>query len=319
MTTLRVVAAAALCFANALAWAQFPTKPVKIIVAYAPGGGSDLVTRVVTQKMSENTGKAFVVENRVGAGGRVGFEAAMASPADGYTLVAIPTTFTMLPGIYGSKLAWTTTDLTPITTLMYTPFLLAARPGLNASTLNEFIALARAAPGKLNYGTPGVGSSLHVFVELFMRDAKISMTHIPYKGISDAVNGMLSGQVDFLILGPPPALPQIAAGKITPLAVAADRRLPTLPTVPTTAEAGMPGFIAGTWEGLAAPRGTPPEVIDWLHREVSRALSAPEVRERIASLGAEPLTMTPAEMASRVREETQRWTALIKSAGIVAE
>ncbi len=299
--------------------AEYPARPVRIINPFAVGGGGDIATRIVAQKISENTGKPFVVENRVGAGGRVGYEAGARAPADGYTLIASDTTYTMMPGLYGGYPWGADLDLVPVTILVRTPFLIVAHPKLKVTTLKELIDLAKAQPGKLNYGSAGNGSINHVSGELLKREAGIDLTHVPYKGMGDAITGMLNGSVDVLVIGVFTASPHIASGKMVPLAIASTRRSPALPDVPSIAEAGLAGFIAGNWFAWSAPKGTPREAVDYLHREVVKALAAPDVRARLLAQGSEPSGIMPDEFDAVVRADLKRWTDVIREAGIKAE
>jgi tripartite-type tricarboxylate transporter receptor subunit TctC len=299
--------------------ADYPSKPVRIIVPFAAGGTADIVARIVALKMGENTGTAFVVENKAGAGGRIGYEAGAKSPGDGYTFVATDATYTMLPGLYG-KLAWDqANDLVPVTISAQTPFAVIAGPNAKAKTLPELIAHAKANPGKITYGSAGVGSVNHIVTELFKRDATIDITHVPYKGMGDAMTGMLTGTIDLLITAVPTAIPQIKNGKVFALAVTSAKRSSALPDVPTVAERGVPDFVAGNWFGLTAPKGTPKEAIAYIHGEVVKAIASPDLKERFAAQGAEPSGITPQEMGKLLVEDTKRWTGVIRGAGIKAE
>jgi tripartite-type tricarboxylate transporter receptor subunit TctC len=312
MLTLSAFAASAV--------AQYPNRPVRIIHAFAVGGGSDITTRIAAQKLSENTGKSFIVENRPGAGGRIAYETGAKAVADGYTLVTAETTYCMLPGLYGSSLPWDhATDLIPVTVFARTPFVIVASLRLKVTALNDLIELAKASPGKLNYGSAGIGSNNHVFAELFKREAHINLMHIPYKGMSDATNGMFAGAVDMMIIGTASAVPHINSGKIIALAIPSPKRTPALPNVPSVVEAGLPGFIVENWFGIVAPKGTPKEIVDWLHKEVVKALASEDVKARYATLGMEPSGITPEELAIVMRDETRRWTEVIKAAGIIPE
>jgi tripartite-type tricarboxylate transporter receptor subunit TctC len=269
--------------------------------------------------MGKNTGAAFVVENRTGAGGRIGYEAGAKSPGDGYTLVATDATYTMLPGLYGS-LNWDqANDLVPVTISAQAPFVVIVGPDAKAKTLPELLAYAKANPGKITYGSAGIGSVNHIVTELFKREAGIDITHVPYKGMGEAMTGLLSGTVDLIITALPTAIPHIKSGKAVPLAVTSAKRSSALPDVPTVVESGVPRYIAGNWFGLTAPKGTPKEAIDYIHREVVKALASPEVKERLAAQGAEGSGITPQEMGKMLVEDTKRWTQVIQSAGIKAE
>lgn len=300
--------------------AQYPTKPVRIIMPYAAGGGNDIITRIVAQKLTETTGRSFIVENRTGAGGRVGYELAARAPADGYTLVGTETGYNMLPALFGSKLPWEAeSDLIPVTQLASWSFIIVTNPKLNVNTLQGLIDLARANPGKLNYGSAGNATINHAGGELFKREAKIDMTHVPYKGMGEAVNGMLSGSIEVMIIGTAPVLNHINAGKMIPLAAASTQRSPVLPGIPSTAEAGYPRVIVGNWAGLSTPKGTPPAIVGWLRDEVVKVLALSDVKERFSSLGVEPSGMTPEEYGALMRADAKRWAEVIREAGITSQ
>jgi tripartite-type tricarboxylate transporter receptor subunit TctC len=311
---------AVLLVASLLAMAaEYPSKPVKIIVPFAVGGTGDIVARNIALAMGKDTGAAFIVENRTGAGGRIGYEAGARSAGDGYTFVATDATYTMLPGLYG-KLNWDqANDLVPVTISAQAPFVVIVGPDAKAKTLPDLIAYAKANPGKITYGSAGIGSVNHIVTELFKREAGVDITHVPYKGMGEAMTGLLSGTVDLIITALPTAIPHIKSGKAVPLAVTSAKRSSALPDVPTVAESGVPRYVAGNWFGLTAPKGTPKEAIDYIHREVLKALASPEVKERLAAQGAEPSGISPQEMGKLLIEDTKRWTNVIHSAGIKAE
>lgn len=299
--------------------AQYPDRPVKIIVPFAVGGTGDIVARIVAGKMSQNTGAAFVVENKTGAGGRIGYEAGARSPGDGYTLVATDATYTMLPGLY-ENLAWDqANDLVPVTISAQSPFVVIVGPGAKTKSLAELIAFAKANPGKLTYASAGVGSVNHIVTALLSREAGVTLTHVPYKGMGDALTGLLSGTVDLIITALPTAIPNIRSGKVIALAVTSAKRSSALPDVPSVAESGIPRFSAGNWFGLTAPKGTPASAIQYIHREVVKALEAPDVRQRLAAQGAEPSGMSPGDMGKLLVVDTKHWTAVIRAANIKAE
>ena len=315
----RLLTAISLLLITAGAAAEYPDKPVRIVSPFAVGGGGDIASRIVAQKISENTGKTFVVDNKVGAGGRIGYEYGARAPADGYTLIASDTTYTMMPGLYGGYPWGNDLDLVPVTILVTTPFVIVVSPDLKVGTLKELIALAKAQPGKLNFGSAGVGSINHVSTELLKREAGIDLVHVPYKGMGDAITGMLTGSVDVLVIGVITSRPHIASGKMVPLAVAATKRSTSLPDVPSVVEAGLPGFLAGNWFAWSAPKGTPKDIVDYLQREAAKALASPDVRDRLLAQGSEPSGITPAEFDVVVRNDLKRWTDVIKAAGIKAE
>jgi tripartite-type tricarboxylate transporter receptor subunit TctC len=319
---MRVRQLAAFCLlwlAAFAAAAQFPLRPVRIISPFAAGGGSDVITRVIAQTISENTGKPVVVENKTGAGGRIGYDAGAKSAPDGYTLVVTDATYTMMPALYAT-LPWNhATDLVPVATMAQTPFVIMVSPGLDIATLPQLIEYARRNPGKINYGSAGNGSVNHVVTELFERQTGIELTHVPYKGMGEAVTGMLTGSIQLLIHSVAGGAPHINSGKAIGLAVMSAERSPALPNVPSAAEAGIPGLRAGNWFGLTAPRGTPREAIDWVNREVAKALASAAVKDRLLAQGAAPLVLTEAEFGRLIQDDTQRWSGIIRAAGIRAE
>jgi tripartite-type tricarboxylate transporter receptor subunit TctC len=299
--------------------AEYPSKPVKIIVPFAVGGTGDIVARIIALTMGKNTGAAFIVENRTGAGGRIGYEAGAKSPGDGYTFVATDATYTMLPGLYG-KLNWNqANDLIPVTISAQAPFVVIVGPNTKAKSLPELLAYAKENPGKITYGSAGIGSVNHIVTELFKREAGVDITHVPYKGMGEAMTGVLSGTVDLIITALPTGIPHIKSGTAIALAVTSAKRSSALPEVPTVAESGVPGFVAGNWFGLTAPKATPKEAIDYIHGEVVKALASSEVKERLAAQGAEGSGISPQEMGKLLVDDTKRWTTVIQSAGIKAE
>ncbi len=316
----RVVATALLLLLAPAAVAQYPSRPVTIIVPFAAGGGGDLITRLIANKMSENTGKTIVVENRGGAGGRIGTADGIKAAPDGYTVVFLDRAYVMMRALYGNSLPWdSASEPVPITLLTRAPFLIVVSPKLNLHSLQELLAFARANPGKLNYGSSGVGSTNHIMGELLKREAGVDLTHVPYKSMGEAINGMLSGSIDVLVVSAAPVVALMNTGRVVALAVAAKERLAALPNVPTVVEAGLPGFIADNWFALAAPKRTPKEAIDWLQKAAAQALQAPSIRERLASEGSEPSGVTPEEAARVLREDTKRLGEVIQAAGIKGE
>jgi tripartite-type tricarboxylate transporter receptor subunit TctC len=300
-----------------LAHAQaYPTKPVRIVVPYAPGGAVDVVARKVAQKLTEQTKQSFFVENKAGATGTIGTQQVVRSSADGYTLLAIDNTYAILPYVF-KTLPWNhATALAPITVTVFTPVLVAVQANSPHQDLASLLAAARAKPEGLTYGTGGQGSAPHFATEAFQRAAGIKLAHVPYKGAGEALLGLMSGQVDLILVSTPSAASQLRAGKIRALAVSGDKRLSSLPNIPTFAEAGLPGFGVINWSGLAAPAGTKPEVLDRLHAEVAKALASADMREFIAGLDAEPGGIDPAAFATLIRDETARWAKVAEGADI---
>lgn len=298
--------------------AQYGAKPVHVLVPFAPGGASDVYSRIAAQKIGEQSGKVFVVENRTGAGGRLCWEAGAKAAPDGNTVVLIDATYPMLPGLF-EKLPWdVASDLVPAALIAQTPFVVVAGANAKMKTLESLIAEAKANPGKLNYGSAGVGSVTHVVTALFLHNAGIDVTHVPYKGMSDASAALQGGQVDMMIAASPTAIAAIRAGKAAALAVSTARRSPALADVPTASESGV-DYVTTNWFGFAVPKGTPKASIDALRNDVVRAMAAPDVRQKLAAQGAEPSDFTADQFAAFVRDETRRWTGVIRSAGIKIE
>ena len=319
MKSLRAAALLLPAVLATAAAAQYPARPVRILVPFAAGGVTDIVTLVVAQRMGAGSGGVFIVENKTGAGGRIAYEAGARSAADGYTLVAVDGAYPVLPAMYAS-LPWDyASDLVPITISAQMPFVVVVNSNARISTLSELLAQAKASPAKINYGSAGVGGANHVVTELFKRAARVDLTHVPFRGMGEAMTGLMTGSVDVLVTALPTAMSNLKGGRIVPLAVTSLERAKVLPGVPTAAEAGVPGFVASNWVGLTAPKGTPRNVIDWLHGEVVIALSAADVRERFDALGAEPSGISPEEFAKVLRDDARRWAEVIRAAGIKAE
>jgi tripartite-type tricarboxylate transporter receptor subunit TctC len=299
--------------------AQYPDKPVKIVVPYSPGGTSDFVARVTALKLQALTGKTFVVENKVGASGRIGYGSVAKSDGDGYTLVASDTSYAMLAGLF-ARLDWAhETDLVPITVTASTPVVIVAHPSTGFKTLKDLIDYAKANPGKLNHGSGGRGSSTHLAAELLKSMAGLDIVHVPFKGAGDAVNGVLSNAVQVLIAAPPTVLGHVQVGSLAGLAISSAERLRALPNVPTTMEAGLPAYNVSNWFGLMAPKGTPPAVLTYLQQNVEKVLAQPEVKEKLLAQGASPVGNSPADAARYVRAETELWNRVIREAKIEAQ
>ena len=310
-----VAACVASCVAcSAHAQAPYPAKPIRIIVPFVAGGVSDNVARQVALKVTEQTGKSFVVENRAGAGGRIGYEAGARAAPDGYSIVATDATFTMLPGTT-PKLAFEHSDLTPVILIAQMPFLMAMQSNNKIKTLPELVAYARANPGTINYGSSGNGGVNHLVTELFARSAGISMQQIPYKGMGDAVVGLLGGQVDLIVTAMPTGLPHVTSGKMTALGVSSAKRAAAAPQIPTASEQGVP-FVSNNVVGFTMPKGAPKEAYEWLAKAVVAAMATPDLQQRIAGMGAEPNLLIGDDYGKMIQSETARWTEVIKAAGI---
>lgn len=294
----------------------WPDKPVRLVVPYAPGGTTDFSARVVADRLSQLTGKRFFVENKAGASGTIGTAMAAKSAPDGATFLVNDTTYAMLPSLF-AKLPWDhANDLIPVTTLAVTPVVLVVAENSSFKTAQELFEYARKNPGKLNFGSGGNGSSTHLSAEVLKREAKLFVTHIPYKGAGDAMVGLLGNQVDLLITAAPTAVPQVQGGKVRALAVTGDKPLPGLPGVPTFKDVGLPGYKVTNWFGLAAPKGTPKEIVDAMQATVSKALAEPALQERLNSMGAQPGGMKSADFANFIRSETKLWGDISKASGV---
>ena len=301
------------------AWAQtgkYPDRAIRLIIPFPPGAPSDMVGRLVGQRLSEQTGVAIVPENRAGAGGNVGLTAAAKSPPDGYTLVLSTPGIAISPSLY-SKLDYDAErDLAPVARVAQIPNVMVVHPSVPAKTLKEFIALARAHPGKLNFGSGGPGTTNHLANELLKHQQGINMVHVPYKGATVGMMALISGEVDEVILPVASAIPQIRAGKVRPLAVLSESRLLALPEVPTAKEAGVDNFVVTVWYGMFAPGRTPVDIVGRVSREILKALESADLREKLTAMGVDPWPGQPQQLESLVRNETARYAAVIKSIGL---
>jgi tripartite-type tricarboxylate transporter receptor subunit TctC len=311
-----------LFFAASAAHAQaWPQKPVHIIVPFAPGGASDLMPRLVGEKLAAMWSQPVVIENRPGAAGNIGMEAGARAPADGYLLLAAPNgNLVVNPHMY-AKLAYDVfRDLAPITRIAAVQNVLVVHPDVPANTMKELAALARANPGTLNFSSPGNGSQAHVGVELLKQRLGLDLVHFPYQGVGPAMKDLLGGRIHLMLAQVPSALPHFKGGKLRALGVASPAPLATLPDVPTIAAAAeLPGFEAVSWYALMAPAVTPREVISKIHTDTAKALQMSDVRERLAGMGAEPSGESPAELAARIKSEHDRWGEVVRKASIKAD
>ncbi|MBV8030469.1 MAG: tripartite tricarboxylate transporter substrate binding protein [Betaproteobacteria bacterium] len=305
--------------AASLACAQeYPSKPVRIVVPFAPGGGSDFIARFIAQRLSDSTAKQFVVENRPGAGGELGVEAGIKSPPDGYTLTLIASSYTVNPSIY--KLSFDPVkDITPIIQLSQGPLVAVVRPDFQAKTLKELMAMAKAKPGQVNFASSGQGSVIHLATELFASMAGIKMNHIPYKGTGPALTDTLAGQTDVFFSSTANAIGHIKGGKLRALAVTTAKRIPALPDVPTVAEAGVPGYEVVLWHGLIGPKGLPKPIVDKLNAEVAKALKLPETADKLQSDGVAPAGGSPEQFAKQIAKEIGVWRKVVADAHVKAE
>jgi tripartite-type tricarboxylate transporter receptor subunit TctC len=314
------LAAAALALLAAGAQAQtYPTKPIRWIVPFPPGGSTDLLARIVGQKLTESWGQTVVVENRGGAGGTLGAGEAARANADGYTLLMGAIHHTIATSAYPKLPYDFQRDFAPITVVAIVPNVLVVNPSIPAKTVPELIAYAKANPGKLTYGSAGMGTAHHLIGEVFNSRAGVSILHVPYKGSAPAVSDLIGGQVSIMYDTVASCLPHVKAGKLRALAVATAKRSSALPEVPTIAEAALPGFEVTTWFGALAPAKTPKELVTKLNAEIVKILAMPDVRKRLLDAGAEPVGNTPEQMAAQIKRETEEYAKVVRQAKIVAE
>lgn len=317
----RFALALATALAPALAAAQaFPSGPVHLVNPFTAGGPTDLLARAVGQKLNDTWGQPVIVETRAGAAGNIGITYVAKQPADGHTLLVMPTGNAVVnPHLYPKLPYDTLRDFAPVTLLATVENVLVVHPSVKAGTLKELIALAKAQPGKLSYGSPGVGSQAHVAGALLAHMAGVELLHVPYKGMAPAMNDLLGGQINFMFLSMSSALKQVAAGSLRALGVASPKRSSSAPELPSVAEQGLPGFEALSWYALMAPAGTPPEVVAKIAADAATALKQPDVRERLLGLGANPVGNSPAELEAMIKRESAYWADFVKKTGLKAE
>ena len=297
---------------------RYPTKPIRIVVPFTPGGSNDLLGRVLAQKLNEAWGQPVIIDNRPGAGSTIGIELVVRAAPDGYTLLTTSGGIAINVSLY--RLSFNpVTDLAPVALLAQMPYLLAVHPALPAQSTRELIILAKAQPGKLTFSSSGAGTASQLAMEMFKSLAKINVLHVPYKGGGPAVNALAGGEVQITFNVITGTLPQARAGRIRALAVSSAARVEIAPELPTVAESGLPGFEAIAWYNMFAPAGTPRSIVNRINAEVNRLLAQPEVRERLLALGVAPFTGTPEALGDYLKSEVARWAKVIKEAGIKLE
>jgi tripartite-type tricarboxylate transporter receptor subunit TctC len=314
-------AAAALLVSSAAYSQSYPSKPIRIVVPFAAGGPADITARTIGPRMTELLGVPIIVDNRGGANGVIGAEAAIRSPADGYTMLMSTSSITSINMVtYGDKPPYDTLrDLQPLTPIMATTSLIVLHPSMPAKTLKEFVALAKARPGQITFGSAGTGGTLHFGIEMLQREAGVKLNHVPFKGAGPAVVDLIGGQINGMFVDLPVILPNVKAGKVRAIAVTSVERSQYAPDVPTTKEAGYPGVSMVNYYGLLVPAKTPREIVMKLHDAVLKTVATPAVRERLTGVGADPLTMSPDEFAKFIRADIDKWGKLAKAANIVIE
>jgi tripartite-type tricarboxylate transporter receptor subunit TctC len=301
------------------AWAQtYPTRPVRLIVPFAPGGGFDILARLIGQWLSERLGRPFVIENRPGGAGNIGTEAVVRAPADGYTLLLVGVPNAINATLYDRLNFNFIRDIAPVASLVGGPYVMVVNPSVPAKTVPEFIAYAKANPGKLNMASGGNGSAHHVSGELFKMMAGVNLVHVPYRGAGPALVDLLAGQVQVMFPNTSSSIEYIRAAKLRALAVTTATRLEALPEIPTVAEF-VPGYEASGWFGIGAPKNTPVEIIEKLNREINAGLADPKLKARLADLGTTPFPASPADFGKLIADETEKWAKVIKIAAIKAE
>ena len=294
----------------------YPARPVRVIVGLAPGGATDIQTRLFAQKLSDGLGRPFVVENRTGAGGTVAYAHVAKSPPDGYTLLGVAGGYTITPVVY-SKLPYDPVkDFAPISLVVQAPFLLLTHPSLPVKSVKDLLALAREKPGALDCASAGHGTSTHMAFELFKALSGVKITHVPYKGTGQSLVDAMSGQVHMLFGNVLSSLPHVKAGRLRALGVTTAKRSVVLPDLATIAESGVPGYENSTWHGWLAPAGTPPAILNRLNAELVRSTRSPDVVERLVPDGGEPVGSTPEQFSRHISEELARWSKLVKATGI---
>ena len=298
---------------------RYPSMPIRLVIPFPPGGGADAVARPLAPLMTETLGQPIVIDNRGGANGNIGAEIVAKAPADGYTLLLANSSLTISGGLYRKLPFDPLADFSPISLVGVTPSLLATNPSVPARTVKEFVELAKARPGKLSYGSSGIGSTMHLGAALLQSMAGLETVHVPYKGGGPAIADALSGQTDFIFVNPVAVLAQIRAGKLNALAVTSKKRLAILPDVPTFEESGYPGLVSSTFYGLLGPAGLPREVVMRLNAAVVAAVARKELADQLVALGYEMESNTPEQFAAFLRDDSDQWLRLIRMTGASAE
>jgi len=321
-TLAALVLGAALATAGAPAFAQqqaWPTRPVKLIVPFAPGGFTDVTARILGQKLSQALGQQFVIENKPGAGSTIGSEFVAKSPPDGYTLLMVSSTHVISPWLYKSLPYDPIKSFTVIGKLVESPYVLLVHPKVQAKNVQEFIALAKTHPNEIHYASSGNGSAQHLMGGLFVTLTGAPLKHVPYRGSSGAAQDLVAGVVESSFAGVPNALSQVPSGRLKALAVTTGKRAPQLPDVPTLEEAGVHGYDAAVWLALLAPAGTPKEIVHKLNAEIAKLMAAPDTKKTLFEAGVEPTPSTPEQMADYLQQELARWGKVVKEADIRLE
>ena len=320
MSITTTARAAALMLVSSIAFAQdYPAKPIRILIGFSPGGGADIVTRIIAPAMSESLAQQVLVDNRPGANGIIAAELAAKAPPDGYTLLTAPGNYAFAPALVAKLPFNMATAFAAVGQMVDSPLVVVVHPSLPVRSVKELIAVAKSRPGDLSYASGGVGGSAHLATELFRAAAKVNLVHVPYKGTGAAMNDLVAGHVPVCFCTLPSALPHAKTGRLRALAVTTPKRSATAPDLPTVAEAGVPGYEMSQWYGLLAPAATPAPVIDKLNAEMRKALRRPQVRSQLLAAGGDATESSPQEFAAFFASEIARWTRVVQSAGLRAE
>jgi len=297
----------------------YPSKPIRLVVAYPAGGPNDLSARTVAQKMAELLGQPVLVENRAGAAGNIGSLSVAKAPPDGYLLLNGASALTIAPALSRNLGYDVARDFAPISLTASSSFVLAAHPSVPVRSVKELVALAKARPNQLSYASSGVGAPPHLAGEMLKNMAGIQILHVPYKGVGQSISDLVGGQIDMMFTSPPNAIPHVKSGRLRALAVSTPKRSPLLPDVPTIAESGLKGFAIGTWFGILAPAGTPADIVNRLNTAIVKIMAMPDVQERLSNQGLDPVSSTPAEFSQHIRNELAKFQKLVAEARIPQE
>lgn len=315
---------AALLLGGALATAtapaqEYPAKPIRWIIPYPPGGTSDFLARLIGQKMTESWKQTVIVDNRTGANGNIGTEAAARAPADGYTMLLVATTFAMNPSVYPNLTFDSERDFTAVTMILWQPYLLSVHPSLPVTSVKQLIALAKAKPGALDYSSGGVGNATHIAAERFAALAGIKLNHVPYRGVGLSIPALLTGEVQMTMASSVAVAPYVKSGRIRILAVTGNKRVPALPDILTVSEAGLPGFEEGNWQCVLVPSKTPRPIVNRLNQELVRIVKLPDITEQIVRTGSDVIANSPEESSATVRQDIRKYAVVIKALNIKVE
>ena len=320
-TSIGVACACACAVVSASVNAQnaadaYPSRPVRVVVGLAPGGGTDIQTRLIAQKLTENLGRSFIIENRTGAGGTVAYGYVAKSAPDGYTLLGVASGYSITPAVFRNLSYDPIKDFAPISLAIEAPFLLLVHPAVPVNNVNGLIALAKTKPGGLDYGSAGNGTSTHMAMELFRTMARVRLVHVPYKGTGPALADIVAGQIPMIFGNILSTFPHVKAGRLRALGVSSAKRSAALPQIPTIAESGVPGYVTTTWHGWLAPAGTPQPIVQRLSAEIAKAVKSPDIVEKMAADGGEAIGSTPEQFTHHLVTEIARWRKVVADTGV---